>query len=165
MNELGQIDLLIGRGAALCHGVADLGGGIGNGRDGIRPQSHQVAQGLTDDGVQGDKDGEGQEGPQTAGHGIHALPGIQVRHLRLLTLLVVGVAGLDLLDLALHTAHAQHTLFALELEGQDHQLHHQGEEDQRQAVRPGQRIKHTGQPGEGHTDVISELCDHIFSSV
>lgn len=93
--------------------------------------------------------GEGQEGPQTAGHGVHALLGVEVGHLLLLALLIISVAGLDVLHLALHTVHAQHALLTLQLEGQDHQLHHQGEQDQRQAVGPGEGIEQAGQPGKG----------------
>ena len=157
MDELGQIDLVIGVVAGLiaqrtCQraDLLDDGGG----------QAHEVPQGGTDDGVQGDQDGEGNEGPQAAGHGVHALTGVQVRHLLLLALPIVGEAGLDILHLALHPVHPEHTLLALELEGQDHQLHHQSEEDQSQTVGPGETVKQPGQPRKRHADVIADLCKH-----
>ena len=161
MDELGQVDLLIGSGLTLSRGGipqrrrqrGDLGDhGLG--------QAHEVAQGGTDDVVQGDEDGERDEGPQAAGHGVHTLAGVEVGHLLLLLFLVVGIPRLDILDLTLHAIHAQHALLALELEGQQHQLHHQGEQDQRHAVgaRPG--VEQAGQPRERYADVVSELCKH-----
>ena len=161
MDEVGQIDLLIGvvggrrRIAQRHRQIGDLG-------DDLVGQVHEEPQRGTDDIVQGDQDGERQEGPQAAGHGVDALFGVQVGHLLLLPLLVVGVAGLDILDLALHPVHAQHALLALHLEGQDHQLHHQGEEDQGHAVGTGQAVEDSRQPCERHTDIISDLCKHVF---
>ena len=125
MDELGQMDLLVSNGVTLGSGdvtqrlcqSTDLG-------DYRLGQVHEVAQRGTDDVVQCDQDRQGQEGPQAATHGIDALTGIQIGHLLLLTLFVVGKAGLDILDLALHAVHTHHALLALELEGQDDQLHH-----------------------------------------
>ena len=161
MDEVGQIDLLIGVVGGRRR-IAQRHRQIGNLGNDLVGQVHEEPQRGTDDIVQGDQDGEGQEGPQAAGHGVDALLGVQVGHLLLLPLLVVGVAGLDILDLALHPVHAQHALLALHLEGQDHQLHHQGEEDQRHAVGTGQAVEHSRQPCERHTDVISDLCKHVF---
>ena len=167
MDELGQVDLLVGSGLTACAGGISQGHGqLGDALDDLVGQGHEVAQGGTDDIVQRDEDGEGQEGPQTAGHGVDTLAGVEVGDLLLLTLLVVGVLLLDLLHLAVHAAHAEHTFLALELEGKDHQLHQQGEEDQRHAVRPGPGIEQTGQPGKGNADVVAELCEHrLVSSV
>ena len=125
MDELGQMDLLVSNGVAIGSGdvtqrlcqSTDLG-------DHRLGQVHEIAQRGTDDVVQCDQDGQGQEGPQAATHGIDALTGIQIGHLLLLTLFVVGKAGLNILDLALHAVHTHHALLALELEGQDDQLHH-----------------------------------------
>ena len=164
MDKVGQIDLLIGV-VAGGRGIAQRGGQRGDLIDHLVGQVHEEPQGGTDDIVQGDQDGERQEGPQAAGHGVDAFLGVQVGHFLLLPLLVVGEAGLDILDLALHPVHAQHALLALHLEGQDHQLHHQGEQDQRHAVGTGQAVEHSRQPGERHTDIISDLCKHCFSSV
>ena len=69
-----------------------------------------------------------------------------LRHLLLLALPIVGEAGLEILHLALHPVHPEHTILALELEGQDHQVHHQSEEDQSQTVGPGETVKQPGQP-------------------
>ena len=132
----------------------------GNLGDCIGRQAHEIAQRLTDDCIQCNQDREGDKGPQAAAHGIYALPGIQVSHFLLLTLPVVGIAGLNILDLALHAVHAQHALFAFQLEGQQHQLHHQREQDQCQTVRPGNIIENTGQPGKRQADIVSELCKH-----
>ena len=161
MDELGQIDLVISRG--LTTGAGHISQGhrqLGDLSDDLVGQGHEVAQRCADDVVQGDQDGEGQEGPQAPGHGVDTLAGIEVRDLLLLPLLVIGVFLLDLLHLAVHAAHAEHTLLALELEGKQYQLDDQGEEDQSDAIgaRPG--IEQAGEPRERHTDVVAELCEH-----
>ena len=161
MDELCQIDLLIGSSltAGFRH-IAQRHGQRGDLLDHGLGQAHEVAQRGTNDVVQSDQDGERDKGPQAAGHGIHTLTGVELRHLLLLLFLVVGIPGLDILDLALHTVHAEHALLALELEGQQHQLHQQGEQDQRHAVGPGPCVEQAGQPRERYADVVSELCKH-----
>ena len=161
MDELGQIDLVISRG--LTTGAGHISQGhrqLGDLGDDLIRQGHEVAQRCADDVVQGDQDGEGQEGPQAPGHGVDALAGIEVRDLLLLLFFVIGVFLLDLLHLAVHAAHAEHTLLALELEGKQHQLDDQGEEDQSDAVRARPGIEQAGEPRERHTDVVAELCKH-----
>ena len=88
--------------------------------------------------------GKGMKDHRQPDMGFTPLTGVQVRHLLLLALPIVGEAGLDILHLALHPVHPEHTLLALELEGQDHQLHHQSEEDQSQTVGPGETVKQAG---------------------
>ena len=163
VDELRQIDLVVGRSLSRRAGhvaqrhrkLSDLG-------DDLVGQGHEVAQGGADDVVQGDKDGEGQEGPQAAGHGVDTLAGVEVGDLLLLLLLVVGVPLLDLLHLAVHTPHAEHTLLAFQLEGKENQLHHEGEEDQRDTVGACPRVEQAGEPRERHTDIVAELCKHIL---
>ena len=165
VDELGQINLLI-RLTALGRSEAQGAGQGGDLRDHRLGQAHKIPQRHTDDIVQGDQDREGDHGPQAAGHGVDAFLGIQLRHGLLLLLLVIGVAGLDIVELALHTVHAQHALLALELEGQQHQLHHQGKQDQGHAIGPGPAVEQPGQEGKGHTDIVSELCKHgVVTSV
>ena len=165
MDELGQIDLFIGL-AAVGHGEAQASGQSGDLGDHRLGQAHEVPHGHADDVVQGDQDGEGNEEPQAAGHGVDAFLGIQLRHGLLLLLLVVGIAGLDVVELALHAVHAQHALLALELEGQQHQLHHQGKQDQGHAIGPGPAVEQPGQEGKGNADIISERCKHgVVTSV
>ena len=161
VDELGQIDLLIGGRLPAGRGfVAEARGKVGDLADDIRVDVHQKAQRRADDVVQGDEDGEGDERPQAAGHRVHTLARVELCHLLLLALAVVGEAGLDILDLALHPVHAEHALLALELEGQQHELHHEGKEDQRNAVGARPTVEQAGQPRERHTDIISELCKH-----
>ena len=117
MDEFGQVDLIVDV-AALGGLVAQRGGQGPDLLDGIVGQAHEIPQGQTDDGIQGDQNGEGKERPQAAGRGVDALSGVEIGHFLLLPLLVVGVTGLDVLDLALQAVHPQHALLALELEGQ-----------------------------------------------
>ena len=161
MDELGQVNLLVGGGLAGGGGL--IAHGLGQGADavnGLGGHGHKVPQGHADDVIQRNQNGEGQEGPEAAAHGVDALPGVQVGHFLVLLLLIVGVAHLDVLDFALHAVHPQHALLALELEGQNHDFHHQGEQNQRQTVGAGDAVKQARQPCEGNTDIVSELCEH-----
>ena len=111
-------------------------------------QTHEMGDGQTDDIVQEDHDRQRDQAPQTSAHGVDPLVCIELLQLLLVLHLVVGVLLLQLLLLVRQTAHTDHTLLALHLEGQHHQLHHQGEEDQGHAVGPGEAVEQAHQPSE-----------------
>ena len=169
-DGLYQVDLSIGQklgnsvldhgGAVLhLHNAGDVQPGFGHGvhqlLHHILTQHHEVGDGLADDGVQGQQNGEGQQAPQAAGHGVDPLLGVELLHLLGLLGLVVGVFLLDFLKPAGHAAHAHHALLGLHLEGQHNQLDHQGKEDDGHGVGARQVIKEPDQPGEGDTDNVS----------
>ena len=126
-----------------------------------------MGDGLADDGVQGQKDGQGDEAPQAAAHGADALFGIELLHLFTHLGLVVGVLFLDLLNFAVHTAHADHALLGLHLEWQQNQLDDQSEQDDGNTVRARQVIKQAQQCREGDTNKVSDGSEksHWISSV
>ena len=134
-------------------GAAD---GVHHLLDHVLAQHHEVGDGLADDGVQGQQDGQGQKAPQAPGHGADALLGVELLHLLRLLGLVVGVFLLDFLETAGHAAHAHHALLGLHLEGQHDELDDQGEENDGHAVGIGQVVEQPDQPGEGDTDKVSD---------
>ena len=119
---------------------------------------HEVDDGFPDDIIQGHQDGQGQEAPQAAGHGIDALFGIELLHLLLHLHLVIGVFLLDLLHLAGHPAHADHALFGLHLEGEQDQLDDQSKQDQRHAIGPGETVEQPHQSRKRITDPVTDCC-------
>ena len=123
---------------------------------GAAAEVHEEDHGLPDDIVEGDHDGHGQKAPQAPAHGVDALLGVELLQLLVHLHLVVGVFLLDLLHLAGHPVHTHHALLGLHLEGQQHQLDHQGEEDERQAVGACQVVKKSQQSREGDTDIVSD---------
>ena len=166
-NEVGELAVDdVGNGDLLIAGAGhDLNAGAFNQASGrihhcqtgvLAAEVHEVDNGLPDDIVQGHQDGQGQEAPQAAAHGIEALFLIELLHLLLHLQLIVGILFLDLLHLAGHPAHPQHALLGLDLEGQQDQLDDQREQDQRHAVGPRQVVKQPHQGRKGDTNQVSD---------
>ena len=118
-------------------------------------EHHEVGDGLAQDGVQRDQDGQGQEAPETAGHGVDPLFGVELLHFLAQLRLVVGVLLLQLLHPPGHTVHADHALLRFQLEGKHQELDHQREEDDGHAVGTGHVVEQPQQPGEGDTNDVS----------
>ena len=141
-NERGQIQLVIPHIGKL-GGLLDPSVGssyappvqsLGHGRDLFPGKAHHVLQGLADDGIKGKQDKQGQKGPQTPAHGVGPLLLIKLLDLLLVALLVLGILLLQLLDLAVEHVHLDHALLSLQGQGEEDHLHHQGKEDQSDAV-------------------------------
>ena len=125
-----------------------------------------VHQGLTHHGIQGDDDQHGHQAPQAAAaHGyalflVHSLNG------RVLALGIVGIAALDLLHPGLKAGHLHHALLGFGRHGQHHQLHDDGEQDQRDTIVVGKLIQPAHQIAEGDLDDISKgEQEHGLSSL
>ena len=114
----GDTLLVIGEDGAHVH--AGGHGFLHQGLADILAKHHKVGDGLTDDVVEGDKDGHGKEAPEAAAHGVNAVLLIELLLLLRQLLAVVGVALLQLLHLAGHHVHADHAASALHHEGQQH---------------------------------------------
>ena len=123
-----------------------------------------MGNGLTDDGVQSNEDGEGEHCPETAAHGVDALFRVKLLHLLVHFYLVVGIALLDILHLTAETVHPQHTLLGFHLEGQHDELDDQSEQDQCHAVGTRQIIEQTDQPGKRYANVVANGGHSCFSS-
>lgn len=91
--------------------------------------------------IQGNEDGEGQQGPEAAGHGVDPLLLIELGNLLLILLLISRIFLLQLLELGGKAAHVHHAALALHLEGQQHQLDNQGEENNGKAIVSHQIVK------------------------
>ena len=150
MVELGKLNLQIGAGAAadLAHeALADKV--VLQDLYKLLRHKHHAAQGLADDGVQRDQDGEGNQRPEAAGHGVDALFLVQLLHLGVELLLVALMPLLQLLNLGLEAGGAHHALLALGHEGSHDEVDGQGEKDQCQAVVAGQVVEPDHQLGKG----------------
>ena len=111
-----------------------------------------MSERLADDAVQRNQDGEGDEGPEAARHGVDLLLLIELCDLGLVFLLVAAVLLLQLLDYRREAGHAHHAALALELEGQHDKSHDQGEQDNREAEVLHRLIELEQQPGKRHCD-------------
>ena len=116
--------------------------------------AHHGGQREADGAVQRDQDGERDQRPQAAGHGVHALFLVELVHLLLIALLVVAEFLFQLLEPGGHAGGAHHALLALELEGQHDELHHERKENDRDAVVACPVVQLQHQPAKG-------FCDHI----
>ena len=101
VDDADDLDLLVGGIAA----EGDAGAGdhlLGSFQHclsvGLGTKVHEIDDGLTDDVVQSDEDGQGKEAPQAAAHGIDALLSIELLQLFLLLSGIVGVLLLNLLN-------------------------------------------------------------------
>ena len=119
-------------------------------------EHHQMGDGLAHNGIQSQQNGQRQEAPEAAAHGADALLLIELLHFFLHFDLVIGVLFLNLLDFAIHPVHPHHTLLGFQLEGQQDELQHHSKEDDGHAIRAGQIIKKTDQPGKGDTNDVSK---------
>ena len=120
---------------------------------------HHARERLTDDAVKGDEDGERNEGPQTAGHGVGAVLLVELLHLLVELLGVPLVSALDLLDLGLKTGGAHHALLALRHERGQNEVDDESEEYDGHTVIAGQLIELDHEPRKG----LSNCCPHSFS--
>ena len=97
MNRVDQVDLAVwlqlgkprraqGHGAILRqldnigHIDAGIVGGVNELVKHILPQHHEVRDGLADDGVERDQNGQGQKAPQASAHGVEALFLVELLH-------------------------------------------------------------------------------------
>ena len=149
VHDVGELDLEIGvrsrRG-----GVPALLGEEGlNGFEHAVLDEHHAGEGLTDDGIKRDQEGERDQRPEAAGHRVDALFAVELLHLLIELLLVALVAALQLLQLGLQAGLAHHALLALGLEGREDQVDDEREEQDRRAVVPGQIIQPDKQPRKG----------------
>ena len=119
---------------------------------------HHPRHRLTDDAVERDEDGEGDKGPQTAGHGVRAVFLVQLLHLLIELLGVALMPALELLHLGLEARGAHHAFLALSHEGRQDKVDDKGEEYDGYAVIAGQLIELDHKPCEG----LSDCCPHRF---
>ena len=122
---------------------------IVHGLDVVRGHVHEVGQGPADDAVDGHQEGQGQEGPQTAAGGLHALLVIELLELLRVFLPVPGVLLLQDFLFLRQAAHGEHAFPPLQEEGEQDDTDHQAEEQQRHAVAAGEVIEQQQQLGKG----------------
>ena len=128
--------------------------GLAHGGGGRLGEVHHVLQRAADDGVQRPQDEHGDHGPAAAPHGVDVVLGVELLNLLVILLPVVAAALLDLLKLAVHHVHFDHALLALQMEGEEDDLHHHGEQDQRDAVAVEHLAEQLEQQAErGHEDL------------
>ena len=101
---------------------------------------HHSGDGAADNAVQCDEDGEGNEGPETAGHGVDALFLIQLLDLCIELLGVTLVSSLQLLQSGLDAGCTHHALLALCHEGGHEQVDNQCEEQDGKAIAAGSLV-------------------------
>ena len=133
VHETGDLHFLIDLRAAEGIG-AQLLYCLNGGGDLIRGQMHHVEHGTTDDIVQRHQDGQGEEGPEAAAHGVDPFPFVQLLHFLVVLYSVVAVLLLEPCHLCLHGVHLHHALLALVGQGEEDDLGQQGEHDQRQGI-------------------------------
>ena len=133
--------------------VGDLGDLVG-------VQPHHVLQRLADDGVQGQQNEQGEHGPQAAPHGIDVLLGVELLDLLVIPGLVLAVLLLEFLHFPREHVHLDHAPLSLQGQGEQNELHHQGEEDEGHTVAVEEVVEEHQQPGEGRHDVIGEIHGH-----
>ena len=103
---------------------------------------HQdVGDGLADNGEQGKQNQNRNEAPQAAAAHGNALGFLKFLNGLILTLGVVRVFLLDGLHLGRQTGHLHHALLGLRVQGQQDQLHDDGEQDHGDAVVVGRFIQ------------------------
>ena len=110
---------------------------------------HKVGQGFPDDAEQGDKHDHGDEGPQTAPHGVDLLPLIELLKLQIVALLVLAILLLQLLHPSGEHGGLNHALLALQGNREEHQLDDDAKQDQGQAVAVEHIVEKQQQPGKG----------------
>ena len=126
-----------------------------------------VHQGLADNGVQGDQDQHGYKAPQAAAAHGNAFLLVQLLHGLALPCLVVRVLALDLLHLGGEPGHLHHALLGLGGDGQEHELHQHGKQDQGHAVAVCQLVQQLHQVTERHLDNVGKTKseNHGLSSL
>ena len=116
-----------------------------------------VHNGLTHNGVQRQQQQHGNKAPQAAAaHGNPLFP-IQVLHGLILAGGIIGITALNFLQLGRQPGHFHHALFGFRGNGQEHQLHNNGKQNQREAVVIGQPIQSLHQVAEGHLDDVCNV--------
>ena len=156
-SELGHAILDGGNGGDVSTGGCDL---VDQRQGHILLDGHEVGNGLTQNGVQSDQDGQGDHGPQAAAHGVDALFLIKLLDFLVGFCLVVGILFPDLIHLTGHAVHADHVALGLHLEGQHNQLDHNGKQNDRQTVRACQIVKQSDQSRKRHANVVTQGLKH-----
>ena len=113
---------------------------------------HHTGDGLADDGIQRDENGERNKRPEAAGHGVDALFAVELLHLLIELLGVAFMAALKLLKLGLDTGLAHHALLALGHERGKDKVDDQCEEDDGDAVVASKLIELDHQPCKRFSD-------------
>ena len=148
VGNVGQLDLHIGIGLGRDGVPALIHKKVLQGGDHIFRHKHHAGQRLADDAVERDQDGEGNERPDAAGHGVDALFLVQLLHLLIQLLGVALMAALKLLNPGLDESGVHHALLALGHEGGHQQVDQEREDDNGHAVAAGQLIELDQRPGE-----------------
>ena len=107
---------------------------LDGGGDLVGRQMHHVEHGTTDDIVQCHQDGQGEEGPQAAAHGVDPFPFVQLLHFLIVLYSVVAILLLQPRHLCLHGVHLHHALFAFVRQGKENDFRQQGKHDQSQGI-------------------------------
>ena len=116
---------------------------------------HHLLVGHQAHGVEhGNQDGEGQQHGQAGGKGVDALLLVQLGRFGVELLLVVGVLLLQGRQLRLNLGGFAHADAALVVEGHQHQLDEQGEDDDRPAVVAKERV-----------DTVQDVLEKLAHSV
>ena len=131
---------------------AGIRNGLHYGLQHILGEHHEVGDGLADDGIQRDEDGERNKRPEAAGHGVDALFAVELLHLLIELLGVAFMAALKLLKLGLDTGLAHHALLALGHERGKDKVDDQCEEDDGDSVVASKLIELDHQPCKRFSD-------------
>ena len=116
-----------------------------------------IHNGLTDHGVQGQQQQHGHKAPQAAAAHGDALLLVKLLDGLVLPGGIVGIPALDVLGQGGQTGHLHHALLGLSGNGQQHQLHDNGEQHQGEAVVTGDPVQGLHQIAEGHLDDVREV--------
>ena len=115
-------------------------------------QMHQVAQGLTDYGIEREENDQREQGPEAAAKHADAFLFVELVDFLLISLLIVTAGDLDLLDDGLKTGGLHHALLTLGAHGEQKDLYRQREEDQGCAVVIKQAVKELQHIAKGNFD-------------
>ena len=163
LDGLGVLGNVLGRNHLVIIGVAgeELGVDalnhlyhlVGN----VQVLMKHIDNGLPDNGVKGNQQQHGHEAPQAAAAHGNALFLIKLLQSLVLAVGVVGIAALDILHSGSQPGHLHHALFGLGGDGQQHQLHNHGKQNQGRAVVSGKPVKQFHQIAEGNLNHIGNV--------
>ena len=116
-----------------------------------------VDNGLTHHGVQRDQQQHGHKAPQAAAAHGYALFSVELLHGLVLPVGIIGIAALNVLHSGGQAGHFHHALFGLGSDGQQHQLHQNGEQNQGHTVVTGDPIQKLHQVAKGNLNDIRNV--------
>ena len=148
VGDLGELYLNIAVGLLRDDIPALLDEEVLQGVNDLLRDEHHPRQRTADDAVKCDKDGERDQGPEAAGHGVDALFAVQLLHFGIELLGVALVPLLKLLDPGLQARGTHHALLALRHERRHEEVYKKREEHDGEAVAAGKLIEFDQRPGK-----------------